>query len=112
MLLDETAGRIVLPFRRATSIGAYATTDGAPLGASPVCGDADDIFLDEARKRIYVVCGEGYVDVLDRADLALLSRIETSPGARTGVYVPELDRLFVAAPDAGRGAAVLVLRPS
>jgi hypothetical protein len=35
--------------------------------------------------------------------------IETSPGARTGLWVPDLQRLFVAAPArAGHGAAVLV----
>jgi hypothetical protein len=54
------------------------------------------------------------VDVLRRHDGAYeeLARVPTAPGARTSLFVPELDRLYVAAPAGrGRGAAVLVMRP-
>jgi hypothetical protein len=41
-------------------------------------------------------------------------RIRTAPGARTSLFVPELDRLFVArrAGPAGQEAAILVFRPA
>ena len=32
----------------------------------PIVGDVDDLFYDGARKRLYVIGGEGYVDVLQR----------------------------------------------
>jgi hypothetical protein len=42
-----------------------------------------------------------------------LARVKTSSGARTSLFVPELDRLFVAARAgvSGSHAAILVLRP-
>ncbi len=59
---------------------------------------------------LLLVCGAGHVDViaLDGGS----ERVETSRGARTGLYVPELDRLFVAVPARGRPAAIWVLRPN
>ncbi len=81
------------------------------------CGDADDVFFDARRRRLYVSCGEGVVDVL-QGDAAAgyhpLARIPTRPGARTSLFVPELDRLLVAARSSasGAGAAILVFRPA
>jgi hypothetical protein len=41
-----------------------------------------------------------------------LAGVTTRQGARTGLFVPELDRLVVAARASGKeGAALLVLRP-
>jgi DNA-binding beta-propeller fold protein YncE len=81
------------------------------------CGDADDVFFDNARQLIYVSCGAGSVDVFqqDAAGYRLLGRVKSSPGARTSLFVPELDRLFVTAPAGffglGSDAAILVFRP-
>jgi hypothetical protein len=81
------------------------------------CGDADDVFFDSRHHRIYVSCGEGSVDVLEQGSTGYhrLSLIETASGARTSLFVPELDRLFVAAPARffgfGSDAAILVFRP-
>jgi hypothetical protein len=42
-----------------------------------------------------------------------IARVPTSSGARTSLYVPELDRLFVAARSGllGSSAAILVFHP-
>ena len=91
-------------------------TSGAVIANADTCGDADDVFFDERRRRIYVVCGAGAIDVFDRNDggLERIARVETAPGARTGLFVPELDRLFVASRSLSPGAAakILVFRPS
>ena len=75
---------------------------------------ADDMFLDAKRRRIYVSCGEGVLDVLDaKGAYRRLARIRTAPGARTSLFVPEVDRLFVAAratPE--EPAAIWVFRPA
>ena len=59
--------------------------------------------------------GEGVVDVFeqDQAGYRRLSRVPTVSGARTSLFVPELDRLFVAV-RAGSGelAAIWVFRPA
>lgn len=79
----------------------------------PTCGDADDVFYDTRRMRIDVACGEGFVE--SRADAAegQAQRIRTAPRARTALFVPELDRIFVAIPStpSHSSAEVLVLRP-
>jgi hypothetical protein len=62
-----------------------------------------------------VICGAGYVDVLAaRGDTyERVTRISTVSGARTGLFVPELDRLFVAARARGSApAAVWEFRPA
>jgi hypothetical protein len=53
------------------------------------------------------------VDVFqsDRGSYARLARIPSRAGARTGLFVPREDRLFVAARgDGANGAAILVFR--
>jgi hypothetical protein len=78
------------------------------------CSDADDVFFDAARHLLYVSCGAGAVDVFRLAPtLERVARVETRSGARTSLFVPELDRLFVAARAGllGGAASILVLRP-
>lgn len=88
---------------------------GAVKQSLKTCGDADDVFFDPPRRRIYVICGAGMVDVfrLEGAAYAHEGEARTSSGARTGLFVPQLDRLFVAArAQGGVDAALLVLRPA
>jgi hypothetical protein len=62
-----------------------------------------------------VSCGQGFLDVfaLHDDDPRRLARILTAAGARTSLFVPEEDRLYVAVPrrDA-RPAGVLVYQPT
>jgi hypothetical protein len=79
------------------------------------CGDADDLFVDAKRHRVYISCGDGYLDVVETQGGAYrrTARIPTVSGARTSLFVPELDRLFVAArasPD--QPATLWVFRPT
>jgi len=78
------------------------------------CGDADDMFVDAKRRRLYVSCGEGFLDVFDIEGGAYrrIAHLPTVTGARTSLWVPELDRLFVAARTAPEEpAAIWVFRP-
>jgi DNA-binding beta-propeller fold protein YncE len=87
-------------------------TDTGRVGASlPIPGDADDVFFDEARGRVYVSGGEGFVAVLTEAKgtFSETARIATAPGARTSLFVPSERRLYVAAPArGGRDAEIRV----
>ncbi|TIV13778.1 MAG: hypothetical protein E5V95_32915 [Mesorhizobium sp.] len=80
------------------------------------CGDADDVFFDGKRERFYVSCGDGETDIIERDanGFRTIGSVRTSDGARTSLFVPELDRLFVAvrAAQPMLPAAVLVFRPS
>jgi DNA-binding beta-propeller fold protein YncE len=109
MAVDGDAHRLIVVARSPAKLLVFATADGRPLAGAETCGDADDVFVDAARKRLYVVCGEGAVDVFDRTaeGYAHAARIRTMPGARTGLFVPATGRLYVAV-RAGSGAAAAV----
>jgi DNA-binding beta-propeller fold protein YncE len=112
MALDEEGKRLFVGARVPPTLLVYDTASGKIASKSTICGDSDDIFYDPARKRLYVVCGEGKVDVLAQAADGRLTReavLETSQGARTGLFVPELNRLFIAAPARGTSPARLLL---
>jgi hypothetical protein len=85
----------------------YDTMSGKEAVRVPACGDADDLFFDRARDQLYLVCGDGHVDVLrrDGQRWARVGRVSTAPGARTGLFVPSVSMLFVAAPARGRSVA-------
>ncbi|MEA1672009.1 hypothetical protein [Nitrospirillum sp. BR 11163] len=116
MALDAAAGRIAIGYRSPARLVELNTADGTITGGVPICGDTDDVFFDARRDRYYVSCGEGAVDVVDRtaAGLAHRDQIRTASGARTSLFVPELDRLFVATRAGwfGGDAAILVFRPA
>ncbi len=104
MALDEAAHRLFVGARSPAVMLVYDTGSGKVVARIPIGGDADDIYFDAERKRVYVICGEGRVDVIrqESADrYAHEASIETAPRARTGIYVPEEKGLYVAAPASG-----------
>jgi DNA-binding beta-propeller fold protein YncE len=114
MALDESVQRLFVAYRRPARLAVFAIDSGTVAATLDLCADPDDIFVDARRRRLYVTCGEGAVDVLeqDSAGYRRLGRVASVRGARTGLYVPERDRLYVAAPAAaGEPAAILVFRP-
>jgi DNA-binding beta-propeller fold protein YncE len=115
MAVDAEAHRLIAIARSPARLLVFATADGKPMAGAETCGDADDVFVDPARKRVYVVCGEGAVDVFERTPEGYVhsARIRTSAGARTGLFVPATDRLYVAVrAGSGEPVALWVFRPS
>lgn len=116
MALDGTRTVLAIVTRSPARLIMLDTRTGGVIASLPTCGDADDVFFDARRRRLYVSCGDGEVDVVqqDGAGYHPLARIPTQSGARTSLFVPELDRLFVAARAGllGSGAAILVFRPA
>jgi DNA-binding beta-propeller fold protein YncE len=116
MAIDQSSTAIAVVFRSPSRLELLNGETGAVSGSNETCGDADDIFFDPKRHHIYVSCGSGAVDVFSSSPEALahIARISTSRGARTSLFSPELDRLFVAASagPAGSNAVILIFRPS
>jgi DNA-binding beta-propeller fold protein YncE len=100
MALDEGTHRLLIGCRRPASLALFDTTGGKPLGAIPVVGDTDDLFYDGTRQRVYVLGGEGFVDVVQRQGdtLRRIAHLPTRDGARTGMWVAEQSRLYIAVP--------------
>lgn len=108
MALDEKNGRLFVGARAPALMLVYDTQAGKVVARIAIGGDTDDLFYDAERKRIYVVCGDGQVDVFRQEtpdQYALETSMKTAPRARTGLFVPEMSKLFVAAPTAGTSAA-------
>jgi YVTN family beta-propeller protein len=114
MALDAARDGVISVFRHPARLETYEVRTGRRMDRSDVCTDSDDVFVDARRGRVYVICGEGYVDVFETsADrLVRIERVATARGSRTGLFVPELDRLFVALRAGEEPAALLILRPS
>jgi DNA-binding beta-propeller fold protein YncE len=100
MALDESTSRLFVGCRRPSRLAVIDSRSGKVIGSTETVGDTDDLFYDAPRQRIYVIGGEGFVDVLQRRSDSLerLARVPTRSGARTGLWVPQLNRLFVAVP--------------
>jgi DNA-binding beta-propeller fold protein YncE len=99
MALDETNHRLFAVCRRPAVLVVLNTDSGAVVAKIPTVGDSDDLFYDPARKRIYASGGEGAIAVLQQQDpdhYQEIARIPTVKGARTSLFVPELERLFLA----------------
>jgi DNA-binding beta-propeller fold protein YncE len=104
MALDEANHRLFIGCRRPAKVLVYDTTSGKETGSFEIVGDTDDLFYDAARKRLYVSGGEGYVDVFQQDDSNRFPRIAhmpTAAGARTSLFVPDQNRLYVAVPHRG-----------
>src|ERR1700730_10237254 len=98
MAIDRDAHRVLVVFRSPPTVMALSSQDGNLAAKLETCGDADDVFVDAKRRRVYVSCGEGVADVFEQreAGYAHLARVPTVSGARTSLFVPEFDRLYVA----------------
>ncbi|MEP7314137.1 MAG: hypothetical protein ABI859_16260 [Pseudomonadota bacterium] len=115
MSLDESGGGLWVAFRSPPRLTWYDIASSTATVTVETCGDSDDVFTDSRRHRVYIVCGSGHVEVFQRQAVTYtrVSRVGTREGARTGLYVPELDRLFVAArATRTEPATILVYRPS
>jgi len=104
MALDEANHRLFVGCRRPAKALVYDTASGRETTAFDIVGDTDDLFYDAARQRLYVSGGEGWIDVFQSADanrFTRVARVPTAPGARTSLFVPELNRLYLAVPHRG-----------
>ena len=115
MAIDKGFQKIAVVYRLPAKLVIFDAASGHVDQELGACGDADDVFFNRDQNRLYVICGAGAVDVFDRlaTGYATGRRVQTRPGARTGLYSEKLDRLFVAARQNGaKDAAILVFGPA
>jgi hypothetical protein len=115
MALDKAHDTLAIGYRLPARVVTFAASSGKVEQRLETCGDTDDLFFDAAALRLYVICGSGSVEVFDRPRTGFVrsARVPTRPGARTGLFVAQLDRLFVAArAGPSQSAALLVFKPA
>jgi DNA-binding beta-propeller fold protein YncE len=104
MALDETNNRLFVGCRIPSKLVVLNTESGEVVAKIDLSGDSDDVFYDSKRHRIYAICGAGKIDIIEQTDpntYTASTKIDTAEGARTGLFVPERDTLFVAVPHRG-----------
>jgi len=104
MALDEAHHSLFIGCRMPSKLVVLNTDSGDVVAKIDISGDPDDVFYDRKRHRIYAICGAGKVDIIEQTDAnnyKALTKIDTANGARTGLFVPERDTLFVAVPHRG-----------
>jgi DNA-binding beta-propeller fold protein YncE len=113
MALDAANGRVLVVSRNPPRLIVFAE-DGSSIAKSDTCGDSDDLFVDPKRKRVYVSCGAGSIDVFAEQDSTYrrIARIATVGGARTSLFVPDLDLFLLAVrATSSEPASIWVFKP-
>jgi len=112
--IDDTSRRLFVGCRLPARLVVLDVTSGRIVAELGTVGDADDVFYDKGRRLVYVIGGEGAAEIFRQRDpdhYERIDRVSTASGARTGLFVPSLDRLFVGVPHRGSQAArVLVYK--
>ena len=104
MALAETHHRLFVGFRKPAKVSVFDTDSGKVIANLDSAGDADDIFYDNSRRRIYIAGGEGFLSIFQQLDpehYQPVAKIPTAAGARTALFVPEFNRLYLAVPHRG-----------
>jgi DNA-binding beta-propeller fold protein YncE len=116
--LDEANHRLFIGCRDTETSGTIDVIDtetGKELDALPIGGWVDYIAYDPASQRIYASCGapvpdggQLYVFYADHGHYSLVAKVPTAPRAKTALFVPEIDRVFVSVPHFEKEARILV----
>jgi DNA-binding beta-propeller fold protein YncE len=115
MAVDHAAGRVLIVTRNPPKLTVFAGADDAIIASVDTCGDSDDVFVDPKRGRVYVSCGAGFIDIFEIRGSAYerIAHIPTATGARTSLFVPDLDVFLLAVRATGAtAAAIWVFKPS
>ncbi len=105
MALDEADHRLFVVTHEPARLAVFDTASGKAIAELACVQDADDVYYDASRKRIYVSGGEGYISVFQQSDpdhYALQAKVPSTLGARTSGYFGKgqkgFDRFFIAVP--------------
>jgi len=99
--LDEVRHRLFVGVRHPAELAVLDTDSGKQIAAIGINGDTDDLFYDSGNRRLYISCGEGFVDIIQQDDANhyhSLAQIATTPGARTSGFSAQLNKFFLGVP--------------
>jgi len=112
MALDEPNHRLFIATRMPPKFLVLDTDTGKVVASLPCAPVNDDMWFDVARKRIYVT-GSDTTTVIAQRDAdhyEQVAEVPTGYRAKTSLYVPPLDRLYVAVSGKGKADAKLALQ--
>ena len=97
---DEAAHRLYVVCRKPGMVVVMNSDTGAVIATASAPLRSDDVLFNVQAHRLYVPGGEGYMTIYDTSDpgkLKLLDKVTTAPGAKTGLLLPEMHELLLAA---------------
>lgn len=105
--LDEADHRLFLGGREPPRLVVLDSVTGKTVAEVPIDGFADDLFWDATRRRIFISCGKGFVDVIqqDAHRYKFLEHVPTAAGAATSTLSVELNSFYVGVPRRGNKPA-------
>jgi YVTN family beta-propeller protein len=112
MALDDANKRLFVGCRVPARLVVLDINSGRIAITLPTVSDTDDVFYDSSKRLIYVIGGEGAVEVFRQRDpehYESVGKTPTASGARTGFFVPNPSRLYVAVPHRGSQIARLLV---
>jgi DNA-binding beta-propeller fold protein YncE len=112
MAADPGGDRLFVACRLPPRLLEVSTATGSVTQRVETVSDADDLFYDASHSRIYVIGGEGFVDIVNvqkDGKLNSIGHVPAAAGARTGLFVPAWNKLLVAAPHKGSSPARLLV---
>lgn len=113
LAFDEPNRRLFVVTRKPGKLIVVNADSGATIASFKAPERCDQVIWDAANRRVYALGGEGYIGVFQQKDAdhyEELARVPTAPGAKTGILVPELKRLYVAVSPGERRSGAAVLR--
>ena len=114
LFFDELNHRLLLTTRKPSRLVVMNSDTGKVITSVACVGIVDDIAYDAKLKRLYL-SGDQFIEVFRQGDgdhYSSLGKIASGFRAKTALFVPELNRYFVAVPRHGpKGAGVKVYEP-
>ena len=110
--LDEPDHRLFTASRKPARFIVFNTDTGKVVAELPCVGVNSNLWFDAAHKRIYVT-GDGTISVFKQSDADHYQHIAEIPSAyraKTSIFVPELNRLYVADSSKGRVGTKMALQ--
>jgi DNA-binding beta-propeller fold protein YncE len=103
-VLDQVDHRLLVALRRPGALMILDSDSGKMIASMPTKEGIDDIYYDAARRRIYLSAGvvgstEGYIVVFKQIDpdhYESEGTISTGGSSPTSLFVPELNRYYIA----------------
>jgi DNA-binding beta-propeller fold protein YncE len=101
LALDEVNHRIIVGCHKEPKVVVLDSETGKEITSVAIPEGCDDLFYDAKHKRVYVSCSEGYLVTISQKDsdhYEVIEKLPTAKDARTCLFVPEQDKVYLAVP--------------
>ena len=112
MAIDTKTRRLFIGCQSPAKVVIFDTETYRQLTSFDCDGDPNNIFYDPVKLRIYLSCGAGFINIFEQItgdEFKLIEKRPTRNGARTSLYIPELDLFVVAIPSSLNRPAEIVI---